>query len=269
MKALPIVLILIILGVIAYFYIANSAPSQPVTLIKKTTDTLVIVRDSIINANSFDTIPTGFYQGMLPCKNCEGIQRTILFADNEHFKMEELNWGKATPAKRTEGTWEKEKGKFLLYENSKLIGAYRLSKDSLINIENNGARIPDSLSHQYVLFRKNRAPENSSWKKRRSEGVGIIGTGNEPFWSLEIDKEKFILFKWAGAPRPVIVPIEKPVVTKDSTVYAITTEAGNLLKISIAPGFCSDGLSDHIYEYKMNVTYKGQFYKGGALFLDK
>jgi len=40
---------------------------------------MVIVKDSIINAGHFDSIPSGFYQGMLPCKNCEGIQRTILF----------------------------------------------------------------------------------------------------------------------------------------------------------------------------------------------
>jgi len=270
MKALPIVLIAIILGAITFVFIANyHSSAKPLTVNTRTTDTMVIVRDSIINMNTYDTIPSGFYQGMLPCKTCEGIQRTILFADNEHFIMEELNWGKESTAKRIEGTWEKEKGRFRLFENNKQIAEYRLSKDSLINTETNGAHIADSLSRQYVLFKKNTTPENVSWKKRRSEGVEIIGTGNEPFWSVEIDKDKFILFKSAGASRPVIVPIEKPVVAKDSIVYAIPTDAGNLLRVSIAPGFCNDGLSDHVYEYRMSVAYKGQTYKGCAAFLDK
>ncbi len=270
MKAFLIFFLVVVLGVVGwYLYAGYQASSKPIIVHTKTTDTMVIVKDSIINAGSYDSTVSGFYQGMLPCKTCEGIQRTILFASDGHFKMEELNWGKGTPAKAVEGTWEKEKGRFKLFENEKPVAEYRLSKDSLINTESYGSHIPDSLSRQYVLFRKNIAPENVSWKKRRSEGVEIIGTGGEPFWSVEIDKDKYILFKWAGAPRPVIVPIEKPVTTKDSTVYAIPTDAGNILKVSIAPGFSGDGLSDHIYEYRMFVSYKGQTYKGGAVFLDK
>ena len=254
------------------WYIFNyyqSANAKPVVINTKTTDTMVVVRDSIINAGAYDSIPSGFYQGMLPCKNCDAIQRTILFTENGHFKMEELNWGKGSPARAVEGTWEKEKGHFKLYENEKPIAEYRLSKDSLINTQNNGSQIPDSLSHQYALFRKNVGPENASWKKRRSEGVELFGTGGDPYWSVEIDKDKFILFKAPTIQRPVIVPIERPQPTKDSLVYSINTDGGNLLKVSIAPGFCTDGLSDHIYEYRMTVTYKGQTYKGCAVSLDR
>jgi uncharacterized membrane protein len=269
MKALPIILICAILGVMAWYFISGYQSAKPVAPLPErttVTDTMVIVKDSIINAGTYDSIPYGFYQGMLPCKNCEGTQRTILFGNDEHFKMEELNWGKGTPARRTEGTWEKENGRFILYENDKTIAKYRLVKDSLINIENNGSAIPDSLSRQYTLFKKNTSPANISWKKKRSEGIDIIGTGSEPFWSVEIDNEKFILFKGAGLARPVIVPIERPVVGKDSTTWSIATDAGNILKISLAPRFCSDGVSDHVYEYKMTVWYKGQTYKGcGAI----
>jgi uncharacterized membrane protein len=270
MKTLPVILIVIILGAIAWYIIYNHEPAKPVSITTTKTDTMVIVKDSIIkvNVNTFDSIPSGFYQGMVPCKNCEGIQRTIMFSDDEHFKMEELNWGKGIVAKRTEGTWEKENGKFLLYLNDKVVSKYRLSKDSLINIENNGSRIPDSLSKQYVLFKKNTAPENISWKKKKSEGIDIIGTGSDPYWNVEIDNQKFILFRLAASAKPVIVPIEKPVIGKDSTVYSIVTEGGAPLKISLSSRFCNDGVSDHIYEYKMTVWYKGQTYKGCGVILN-
>jgi uncharacterized membrane protein len=268
MKTFLFLLFVIILGVFAWYFISGNQSTQPVSVKKSITDTMVIFKDSIINANVFDSIPSGFYQGLLPCKNCEGIQRTILFSDDEHYKMEEVSVGIGTLPKKTEGGWEKDQGKFLLNLNDKVLSKYRLVKDSLINVENNGTRIPDSLSRQYVLFKKNTGPENPSWKKRKSEGIDIIGNGSDPFWSVEIDEEKLILFKLATSEKPVIVPIEKPVTTKDSVVYSIVTEAGAGLKISISSKFCSDGISDHIYEYKMTVWYKGQMYKGCAVFLN-
>jgi uncharacterized membrane protein len=270
MKTFLILLVLIIAGVGIWFYKSGykltKSTADPITI----NDTTVIVKDSIriINANTFDTIVSGFYLGMLPCKNCEGIQRSIMFSDDGSFKMEDLSWGKGTQAKKTEGKWEKEKGKFLLYQNDKVVSRYKLVKDSLINIENNGTRIPDSLSKQYVLFKKNTAPLNPSWKKRKSEGIDIIGTGSDPAWSVEIDNAKLILFKLATAEKAVIVPIEIPVITKDSTVYSAVTDGGTGLKISISSKFCSDGVSDHLYEYKMTVWYKGQMYKGCAVILD-
>jgi uncharacterized membrane protein len=228
---------------------------------------MVIVKDSIINARAFDTIPAGFYQGMLPCKGCEGTQRTILFSAG-HFSMEELNLGKGAAAKKTEGVWEEEKGKFLLYQNKKRVSTYKLIKDSLIITENNGTRIPDSLSTQYVLFKKNKTSENLSWKKRSIEGIDIVGNGSDPFWSIEIDNEKLILFKLAADQKPIIVPIEDPAVTADSLTYSVSTESGAALKVSISSKFCSDGISDHLYQYRMTVWYKDRTYRGCAMILN-
>ncbi|MBA2251075.1 MAG: copper resistance protein NlpE N-terminal domain-containing protein, partial [Chitinophagaceae bacterium] len=201
-------------------------------------------------------------------KNCEGIQRTIFFTADYQYRMEELSWGKGTLPKKTAGTWEKEKGKFVLYRDGKAMAEYKLVKDSLINTQNNGVRIPDSMSAQNVLFKKNTAPESAAWKKRKGDGIDIIGTGNNPFWSVEIDNEKLILFKFSTTEKPVIVPIEMPVITRDSTVYSTRTESGEPLKIAISSKFCNDGVSDHVYEYQMEAWYKGQLYKGCAVILN-
>src|SRR5580692_6393460 len=268
MKAFLILLLVAAIAVAGWYFITQYQSAKPVSDKTFITDTMTVVKDSIINATIFDSIPSGFYQGMLPCKNCEGIQRTILFSADEQFKMEELSWGKGTPAKKTEGTWQEEKGRFVLLVSDKVVAKYKLVKDSLINTENYGTYIPDSLSKQYVLFKKNTAPENLSWKKRKSQGIDIVGIGNDPYWSVEIDNEKLILFKAEAFAKPVIVPIEKPLITRDSTVYSATTEAGNVLRISISSTFCNDGVSDHLYEYKMTVWYKSQMYKGCAVILN-
>ncbi|MEO8402986.1 MAG: copper resistance protein NlpE N-terminal domain-containing protein [Chitinophagaceae bacterium] len=268
MKTFLFLLVVIILGAGIWYYMSVYKKTAPLSDKPVITDTVVIIRDSIINANTFDTTLSGFYQGMLPCKNCEGVQRTIMFPDDSHFIMEELSWGKGTTAQKITGTWKKLKGTFLFYVNNKVISRYKLVKDSLINIENYQVSIPDSLSKQYVLFKKNTAPENPSWKKRKDEGVDIVGNGADPAWSIEIDNEKFVLFKPSALEKPVIINITMPTITKDSIVYTVVTESGNTLKASLISTFCNDGVSDHLYEYKITVWYKGLLYKGCAVLLN-
>ena len=265
MKTFLLVLLVFVIGFFGWLFLTRAEPKSA-AVATPLTDTMFIVKDSIINAGAYESTPSGFYQGMLPCKNCEGIQRTILFSGNE-FKMEELSLGKGTAAKQTKGTWQKLNGKFMLSVNKIVTSEYILVKDSLINIENNAVRIPDSLLKHNTLFKKKSPTGNLSWEKRKSEGIDIVGSGSDPFWSLEIDNEKLIFFKLTAAGKPIIVPIEKPIVNKDSTFYSIVTEAGASLKISISSSFCHDGISDHLYEYKMTVWYKGEMYKGCAVVL--
>jgi hypothetical protein len=100
MKVFLFVLLIAAIGVAGWYIISQyQSANKPVSDKTTITDTMLIVKDSIINANTFDSIPSGFYQGMLPCKNCDGVQRTILFSADDQFKMEELSWGKGTPAK--------------------------------------------------------------------------------------------------------------------------------------------------------------------------
>lgn len=265
MKTFLVILLVFTAGFFGWLFMTRAAPTS-VAIAAPVTDTMFIVRDSIINAGAYESTPSGFYQGVLPCRNCEGIQRTILFSGNE-FKMEEVSLGKGTIAKQTEGTWIKLSGKLMLSVNNITTAEYILVKDSLINIENNGLRIPDSLFKNNVLFKKKSPTGNLSWEKRKSEGIDIVGSGSDPFWSIEIDNEKLILFKLTATGKPIIVPIEKPIVNRDSTFYSIVTEAGAALKISISSSFCHDGISDHLYEYKMTVWYKGIMYKGCAVLL--
>ena len=130
-----------------------------------------------------------------------------------------------------------------------------LRKDSLFT---------DSL--QYALVKRELAVINPSWKKKQSEGVDFIGVGNEPFWSLEIDNEKMISFKLADWKKPVTVPVQKPTVTKDSTLYTLSSE-GMPLRVIIYQQFCSDGMSDFLYQYKVAVSFKGNSYKGCGVML--
>ena len=64
----------------------------------------------------------------------------------------------------------------------------------------------------------------------------------------------------------MIVAIERPLITKDSTVYSVRAE-GAPLRIVIFSQFCNDGMSDNLYEYKVVVQYLGQRYRGCGVYL--
>lgn len=241
------------------FFSCNPTPTNEKTVFVNDTthvqDTVIFVKDSVMAATFSDSLPTGAYQGMYPCKGCEGIQQTILFTPDKKYRLEELTWGKSSVPKKTEGIWERKNGMIWMYQPGRPPLKFFLRKDSLFT---------DSL--QYALVKRELATLNPSWKQKQNEGVDFLGLGNEPFWSLEIDNEKMILFKLADWKKPVIVPIEKPTVTKDSTYYTLKSE-GNILRITIYPQFCSDGMSDFLYQYKMAVIFKGNIYKGCGVML--
>jgi uncharacterized membrane protein len=218
-------------------------------------DTVIFVKDSTMAASFADSLPNGAYQGMYPCKGCEGIQQTILFTPDKKYRLEELAWGKSAVPKKTEGIWERKDGRIWMYQPGRAPMKFFLRKDSLFT---------DSL--QYALIKRELATLNPSWKQKQNGGIDFIGVGNEPFWNLEIDNEKMILFKLADWKKSVIVPVEKPTVTKDSTLYNLSSE-GSPLRITVYPQFCSDGMSDFLYQYKVVVSFKGSTYKGCGVML--
>src|SRR5688572_22427097 len=219
-------LIILCIALITCFFSCNETPPKEKTIFVTDTtrvqDTVIFIKDSTMAQTFADSLPLGAYQGMFPAKGYEGIQQTIIFSPDKKYTREEMLWGTSSLPKRTDGRWERKEGKIWLYHDSKPAMKFRLRKDTLINVEANSVAIKDSM--QYVMTKSNLASDRPTWDKKRSEGIDFIGVGNEPFWSLEIDNEKLILFKLADWQKPVIVPIEKPVINKDSTFYTLPIE---------------------------------------------
>ena len=206
-------------------------------------------------ASFADSLPNGAYQGMYPCKGCDGIQQTILFTADRKYRLEEVTWGKSGAPKKTEGIWEKQSGMVVLHQTGRAPLRFFLRKDSLFT---------DSL--QYALVKRELVTINPSWKQKQIEGIDFIAVGNEPFWNIEIDNEKMIMFKLADWKKPVTIPFQKPLVTKDSSTYHLLSGTDKL-RITIYSQFCSDGMSDFLYQYKVAVYFKGVTYRGCGVML--
>jgi uncharacterized membrane protein len=235
-----------------------------VTDTTKVADTVVFIREPRPDESFPDSAPSGMYFGMLPCNGCDGIQQIILFDSGRSFRQEELLWGKQTrPLKRT-GTWTRSSDLLLLNSGGRTIAKLQQSGDTLTIVELNNISTNKSDLERYRLTKATRASENPAWSKKKVQGLDFLGIGNEPFWALEIDNEKHIYFKLADWKKPVIVPIEPPRKSPDSTTYSVKAE-GAPLNITIYPEFGSDGMSDFLYDYKVVVQYLGQVYTGRGI----
>ncbi len=251
-----------------FFSCDNGAQNEKAVLAKDTTK----VNDTIIEADSLqisaadDSLPLGAYQGIFPCKDCDGVQQTILFNVDKTFKEEQMIWSKNEVPKISEGYWQIKNGKIELIQNNKPVISFLKKRDTLLAVGINGILISNSLN--YMLTKRNLAIANPIWEKKKSEGIDFAAIGNEPFWSLDINFEKSISFKLADWKKPIIMGIETPIINKDSTIYKFKSDT-TVWTIIIYPQFCNDGMSDYLYQYKVNVKYHGIFYKGCGVMLSK
>jgi uncharacterized membrane protein len=90
-------------------------------------------------------------------------------------------------------------------------------------------------------------------------GVVFAARGNEPFWSLRAGQDGVRLERPGQA--VVSAPFIAPEQADAGFNYAAQTRAGTLT-VLVAPGTCSDGMSDTVYGWTATVTLGEQTYRG-------
>jgi len=203
--------------------------------------------------------PEGFYQVMLPCTNCKGIEHTVLFNPDLSYRLEERVLGNDQTVNKTAGTWKPVHDDVWLYKDSSVVARYTWHGDTLNYIDlKSGVHIP--------LRPLQSAMESTAWKSKKAEGIAFFGVGNEPFWNITINEQKSISLNLADWPKPVSFKPAKPIAAADSTVYQTRNDSATL-QVVIYNTFCSDGMSDNIYNNKVKVLYNDKVYQGcGVLY---
>jgi uncharacterized membrane protein len=99
------------------------------------------------------------------------------------------------------------------------------------------------------------ATSASQW----AQDINAVGT--EPFWGLEIAKDRMIL---SGPDRQdLVVTHGAPRITETSAVYE-GSAGGVAVKVILTPGTCSDGMSDRTYPYVAEVQTGAETLEGCA-----
>lgn len=217
--------------------------------------------------DSFALSLTGIYHGYLPCPDCEGIITYLLLNPDMSYRLEETFYKKSDSLILTTGQWKTENGKVVLIQGNSTKNSYKPEEDRLWQLDYQGNRISGNLGDKYVLMRQPKA-ESKHLKDKADAGIDFVAVGNEPFWSLEIDKGKNFIFNRPGLDNPDSIVYAEPVVVNNTREYHIQS-GSTKLDLKIFPQFCSDGMSDFVYEYKVELEYNKKKYSGCGRLLNE
>jgi uncharacterized membrane protein len=195
--------------------------------------------------------PSGVYRFLLPYGEDKKILHTIAFYPAS-FRLQEEYPGKKDSIVITEGTWSPSEGYIWLYKDQIVRGRYTWKGDTL-------QYFSPRFKKNFSMHKLIPAMENEVWRTKRQEGTVLYGVGNEPFWSVEVNKHDSIVLNMPDWAAPLQMKLSATNASKDSTVY---TAENDSLRVTVYPLFCNDGMSDFLYTQRVKVAYRGQSYKG-------
>ena len=104
-------------------------------------------------------------------------------------------------------------------------------------------------------------PERVAWEDARRRGVDFRGVGNDPGWSLEIQRGRQLLFILEGGAQRILVPDQ----TEDGEdlmyFYAGATATQNL-RVNVLDLPCVDAISGDTFPTAVTVMFNGTVYQG-------
>ena len=90
--------------------------------------------------------------------------------------------------------------------------------------------------------------------------------GTEPFWSLTIHPElNLLIFRDYSNMESHLFDYQAPVKKGSKSVYKAKSVGGEMIEVVIGKEKCSDGMSDNVYDYSSEITFRSQKWKGCAV----
>ncbi len=220
------------------------------------------IPDTVVQTQVIDTSLTGIYQVKLPCSDCAGREHTLALYSDGGFRLQEIFLGKSLAPAVTRGKWWRNGDEVQLMDGNVVINTYELHQDTLF------VKSPEADSYNYPRFplRRMNSLVPASWTKYKDSSVVFMAAGTEPFWGLKIRTDRSISFSRAGQ-NEVVVKGGQPIEHSDSTIYKSKAGKGSF-KLTIYPQFCSDGMSDIIYQYRVMLQYDTLYFKGCGSYLE-
>jgi uncharacterized membrane protein len=91
-------------------------------------------------------------------------------------------------------------------------------------------------------------------------------SGTEPFWFLTIHPElNLLIFRDYSNMESHLFDYQAPVKKGTKSVYKAKSVGGEMIEVVISKEKCSDGMSDLVYDYKAEISFRDQQWKGCAV----
>lgn len=214
------------------------------------------------------------YYGMLPCADCMEIDYELTLQENFIYEERSMYAGKSDSIFLEKGRWHIKNDSVIVIElkmdESK---QFLVDSNGLIMLDKNGNRITGGTAEMYYLklgSRKNLAQvktdaEVDPYAAKRVAGIDFIATGNEPFWSLEINYESKMQFKVMDG-NDIFLEIPSATFEQNQTIYTLEVE-GKKFEAIVIPETCTDNMSGEKKEFRIICNYDNKTYNGCGTYL--
>ncbi|GAB3668743.1 hypothetical protein GCM10028791_44020 [Echinicola sediminis] len=201
-------------------------------------------------------IPTGTFYGVLPCADCPGISYELELGDDSSFTEKMVYQEKSEKVLEKSGVFSVSEEGLIELEKDENEGLrlLKVTSDSLQLLDIEGKAVEGGTAGLHYL--KKDKPDNFNMKLREPSSIGFKATGNEPFWSLEIDFNKQMTFKPMEG-EALVTPVPEPIRPQDvnAVSYRAATEKGTL-HVTIFKRKCQDSMADQEFGHEVKVSLK-------------
>ncbi|WP_167014508.1 copper resistance protein NlpE N-terminal domain-containing protein [Chitinophaga sp. Cy-1792] len=218
------------------------------------------IRDNA--GKSAQTHLTGTYQGTLPCADCPGMDYQIsLYDDHTYSELKSYQGRGLNVAYVETGTWKAVNDSVAMLEQKMDSTSFLASEGKLVLLDKAGKRVEGVLASNYELKPIEGGDIRKLLSDKKTNGVNFYASGNEPFWSLELDK-KNIRFKTANGDS-IYVPLPGLTMNTDTLKIYKTKD----ITINIRNTACSDDMSGFMRPNTVQLTIGDKTYSGCGQFI--
>jgi len=206
---------------------------------------------------------SGSYSGILPCSDCDQINYKLTINDDLTFSSQALFKGRSDELIKEDGEFLISNDLIMLNKQESSMKFFQIKNNRLIMLDKNRNEFTGDRADKYILLpitndlnSDKSSPKQSFLIDKYKNGIDFYASGNEPFWSLNMDFAKN--FKFTNADGfEMNVPAIKPIHAMDANVnrYRSVIDTGEMI-IQIIKEKCQDTMADEEFNYTVSIDIK-------------
>lgn len=206
------------------------------------------------------------YYGFLPCADCPGIRYQLELKEDGKYR-EVRDYVDRESVFEEEGEFTFKDKQILLWSDGKVVSRYDLEGERLIMLDGNGHRVESPLAPYYILYKgdpeRSKDPEGENYADNKN--LNYRGSGNEPFWGLQITQDDQIVFNMLMEEEvEVVFPATGIELSDDVKTITYSGERdGEKIVASITTEPCQDDMSGFHFPtlLEVHVELEGKEYQ--------
>ncbi|MCC5906074.1 MAG: copper resistance protein NlpE N-terminal domain-containing protein [Balneolaceae bacterium] len=207
-----------------------------------------------------------FYTGVLPCASCPGIQYWLILKEDHYEEISRYQDRDPTDFSKT-GLWTLASDTLRILDDDYQTVKTFLLDDVVLELLDSDENSIDTEHPESIRLTKSAESRSiyQQHQKIKEDGVRLVASGNEPFWSVHIEGENKLNFLTPDS--TLSFEINKPSGSDDKLSYSAEEDFGKF-QLNLVEKYCQDTMSGYLFTHTATIEIAGNSMDGCATFLD-